>query len=341
MKKILFLFVFLCAAFPLNAWVFLDSVEKDGSGWLLPKMLSGQTVRVCVDVLEPSQNGKPVLYTGPQQDAYYAMSAQIVYSAYQSWFDNAWNQIRHSGRKKEFKDILAVLPKKPPIQFINISPSAKVYKSCRDYAPEEVDLKVQATLYKPKSPSNRTTVAFELLPDNTGLTNVKDPAPSSSLAMALRETGYTLGLADQNALKKGLASPVYTCAAAQEGKTVAVGESPVLGCDEAEGLINLVDFFSRSPSQRVQSGWLGFCPNRPVVYSQGVGVAIDAQQAQAQQEFVAQGRQDPAPLAAELAAARDNAARYQRVKKAAQDKQKEGLRRDVAQAISAARQTQK
>lgn len=338
MKKICLLLLFLCAAFPLNAWVFLDSVEKDGSGWLLPKMLSDQPVRVCVDVLDSPQNGQQTYYTGPQRAAYYAMSAQIVYSAYQNWFDNVREQIRLSERKKEFKDLLAFWPKKAPIQFINISPSAKVYKSCRDYALGEVDLRVRATLYEEAAqPPEQGVVSFRLQPDNTGLMDTSGGAAGpSSLAAALRQTGYTLGLADYAAVKEGFSSPVY----AFKDSAVPTGarQTAALTCDEAEGLVNLADFFSTKPSPRAQTGWLGFCPGRSVVYAQGMAVPVSAEQAAAQETFVEQGRQGPAPLSASISAAVQKAARYQRVKAAEQQKQKEKLQRQVVQTITSHKQ---
>ncbi len=352
MKKICLLMLFLCAAFPLNAWVFLDSVEKDGSDWLLPKMLSGQSVRVCVDVLEAPQNGKPALYTGPQQDAYYAMSAQIVYSAYQSWFDNVREQIRLTGRKKEFKELLSRLPKSVPFQFVNIGPAAGAhsYLPCSAYPKEEIDLHIRAVLNAGDAPlpqygSSPRTFAFPLNPNHTGLMPGRDAgAGNSSLQIALHEAGHTLGLASRQAQDTyGKASPVYGFAAAQTDKQEAsvMERQNMLSCDDAEGLVNLVDYFSFKPDARSQSGWLGFCPQRSVVYAQGVAVPVSAQQAQAQEEFVAQGRQAEAPLEGPIAAALDRAAQYQRVKRTAQQKAKENVRSGLVKAISSEMEQQK
>ncbi len=349
MKKILFLLVFLCAAFPLSAWVFLDSVEKDGSGWLLPKMLSGQPVRVCIDVLEEKDSSltpQLELYQGPRREAYYAMSAQIVYSAYQSWFDNVREQIRISKRKKEFKDLLATWPKKVSFQFVNIGPAVETpYQACASYPQQAIDLHIRAVLHAPNAPlpqygRAQNVFAFPLNPDYTGLVPQTDGNDISSLAVALHEAGHTLGLASSEKTDSyGEMSPVYA-SPTQHAPSVMKGGKE-LTYDDAEGLINLADYFSKIPSLRVQGGWLGFGPSQQAVYSQGVSVPVTAQQAQAHMQFVMQQRQGVAPLQEEIAAALDKAARYLRIKKTAQDKEKEGLRRDVVQAVSAVRNAEK
>lgn len=339
MKKILLTVFLLGNALALNAWVFLDSADPAGAGWLLPKMLSGKQVRVCVDVMQ-RVDGKSELYHGDQQAAYYAMSAQIVYNAYQNWFDNLRDQIRHSGRKKEFKDLLAVLPKHAPIQFINISPSAKVYKSCRDYADGEVDLRVRATLYPTQTDQpEKGFVTFRLMPDNTGLMGkAAADAPASSLTAALRQTGYTLGLASAAAVKDGLGSPVF---AVKDEQPSVMDKAPALTCDDAEGLANLADFFMAKPNSPRAQGWLGFCPQRDVAYAGGVPVKITPQEKQALQAYAAQEAQGPAPLAGKVSAAREKAAQYLRVKQARQGKLQQQLQHRAAEAFKKTKEAQR
>ena len=339
MKKILLTVFLLGNALALNAWVFLDSADPAGAGWLLPKMLSGKQVRVCVDVMQ-RVDGKTELYRGDQQAAYYAISAQLVYNAYQNWFDNLRTQIRHSGRKKEFKDLLALLPKRAPIQFINISPSAKVYKPCRDYAEDEVDLRVRATLYPtPANQPERGLLTFRLMPDNTGLMDKAAPdAPETSFTAALRQTGYTLGLASAGAVKAGLGSPVF---AVNDTQPSVMDKAHGLTCDDAEGLANLADFFMpKAHSSRAQ-GWLGFCPQREVAYSGGVPVKITPQEKQALQAYAAQDHAGPAPLADKTAAAREKAAQYLRIKQAQRAKLQQQLQRQTAQVFKETKENQR
>ena len=113
MKKLSFSVFFIFLALPLFAWVFLQETQQRDMDRLLPKILSGREIRVCIDVLERSLDRESRrygtrLYTGEDRAALYAMSADIVYNAYSRWFGQTGNFVRSAGRKKNLKMCLAL-----------------------------------------------------------------------------------------------------------------------------------------------------------------------------------------------------------------------------------------
>lgn len=328
MKKLSFSVFFIFLALPLFAWVFLQETQQRDMDRLLPKILSGREIRVCIDVLERSLDRESRrygtrLYTGEDRAALYAMSADIVYNAYSRWFGQTGNFVRSAGRKKEFKDVLGALPSSLNFRFINIGPSAgaNAYKSCESYPFDAVDLRVRATLFSQGSgghavQTGRASFTFELKPDNTGLTppsGVTSVLGRSSLAIALHEAGHTLGLGDLYTGENAKNSGIYSLAQFYDPISISsvMNRSEDLTCADADGLINLMDFYASSASERSKEGWLSLCPQYGnILYAKGLPVKLSPPEVQQQQEFVKQGRKGPNPLAGQINRARRQAEQY-------------------------------
>lgn len=290
-----FLLVGLSA--PVFGWVFLNDVETkvlegESSRFILKKIMDGRPVRVCVDVVEQVRDPKTRarsggVYAGENRRAYYEQAAGVVSAAYRNWLEETRQAVTKSGRKKEFKDLLARLPQYPPLQFVNVGPSAgeDEYKSCESYPVEALDLRVRATLYQSgtgghATQTTRAFFTFHLKPDNSGLElgSAEKPLDRSSVYIATHEAGHTLGLGD---LYMGDDNPVnsraYTLSSFYQGEGVAavMNRSSSITCDDVEGLVNLVDFFSQDEtSVRRTKGWADLC-GRGLVYTRSRAAKVD------------------------------------------------------------------
>ena len=324
-RLILGLFVFFLAA-PAEAWVFLNSVNQNASGWILPKIISGRSVRVCIDVLDRqtdtvSHRRQTVPYKGENLPAYYQQAAWVAQSAYQNWFDNLKKQIQQTKRKKEFKDLLSLMPKRIAFSFINGPKSARPYTSCEQLPAQEIDLRIRATLFKQASGGHavqgvRASFTFWLQPQNTGIAAYDTPQfvvnARSSLQIAVHEVGHTLGLGDLYAGDDNPDnSPIYTLSSFYPAQSAAsvMNREEELTCDDADGLANLLDFFTvDKPSSRREKGWISFCPGRTVAYARALPVQITASQMESLRSFAQNGWKGNSPIEAQLSEAERRAA---------------------------------
>lgn len=325
MKRLVWGLLFCFFAAHSEAWVFLDSVNPNASGWILPKIISGRSVHVCIDVVDRQTNPvshrrQTVPYAGEHLPEYYQQAAKVTQAAYQSWFDNLRIQIRQTKRKKEFKDLLALMPERVAFSFINGPQGEYPYISCEQLPAQEIDLRIRATLFKQSSggyavQQGRASFTFWLQPQNMGLAEDNDPQfvikDRSSLQIARHEAGHTLGLGDlyiANASPEN--SSIYTLEAFYPAKSIAsvMNKEADLTCDDADGLANLLDFFAgHTSSSRREKGWISFCPGRHIAYAHALPVEITSAQMEELRSFAQNGWEGKNPIAAPLSAARHKA----------------------------------
>ncbi len=109
------------------------------------------------------------------------------------------------------------------------------------------------------------------------------------------ELGHSLGLGDQYPLssaQKNALSKSYTLEGIEDLNSIKsiLNDAPNLTCDDAEGLINLMDFYdNKSKSERKVYGWASLCEGRNVMYLNSVAVKITPQEHAAQLKFAASG----------------------------------------------------
>lgn len=353
MKKLFLAILFLLAFSPLFAWTFLQDTEQRDMERLLPKILSGREIRVCIDVVErhlDKQEGRyrVQLYDGKDKATLYSMSADIVRNAYQSWFRHAETSVRSAGRKKEFKDLLDSFPHSLKFRFINIGPGAgsNAYKACESFPVDAIDLRVRATLFSQGNgghavQTNRASFTFELRPDNTGLfpaAGIRALSERSSMTIALHEVGHTLGLGDLYTGPSEKNSRIYSLASFYSPTSIVsiMNQSETLTCADADALINLVDFYASSDSPRAAGGWLSLCPQYGnILYAKGLPLQVSYGEVQAQQAFIKKGRKGVPPLQGKIAQARQQAQLFTQNRKK-EDFQKERARQEIVDSVQQA-----
>ena len=152
---------------------------------------------------------------------------------YQAWFNFALQTVKESGREKEFEDLLPALRTQvvvqkdcaaPDILFF-ILPAQEMEKACRSSA-------ALACV-------DNTSVPYKLyFSPKKGLANWASGGNENMLA---HELGHTLGLADQYRYGRINSSMVYHTPDSSKGIMSNAKRGITFSCDEADGLINLLD----------------------------------------------------------------------------------------------------
>lgn len=256
MKKIL-LWVCLCAALPaagLEYGVMADYVpagaEAAGAGYLLRPVLEGRALRVALSV----EQAQP-----EELDQYSA----FVQASYQAWFDNAAKHIRRAGREAEFADILPLLARGVRIEQVAEGEPAdlKVFfvqklKPIRDlcgplaigcYVPQE------KALWSLK----RTPFWMTLL----------SAGRQSRRTVTQHEVGHSLGFSDQ--YRQARSQNTDALYHSNESKATVMNNTHGLSCDDADGLVNLIDL-TRGTVRGGERGWKSLCPKSEDYYVRGM-----------------------------------------------------------------------
>lgn len=225
-----------------------------GERYLLAHVLAGHPVRVYME-MEVEQD---------KYDKY----ASAMSENYSRWFTETAQQIRQANRAEEFADLLPLLEQGIRTEFVKederpdiiviISFLARVINYCNSAA--GCYIKGAATDWK---------VPVIVLPDLKNWQKVVTFGQISSKRIGLHEIGHSLGLSDQYAQARAENShPVYHSAAHD---SAVMNKSGELTCDDADGIINLIDI-TRQSRRGGDLGWHSLC-RRDVVYVNGASVS--------------------------------------------------------------------
>ena len=329
MKKLfIFLVLFLLSA-PAFAWVFTtEAVEWDRETILLDKLVSGEPLGVCIHI-----EGRDCSSASTCADIH-SSTRTVFEAAYQNWFDTLRASIEHSGRRAEFADILALIPRK--LNFTYYNGPENDFASCAyrsfgetyprinlilqpffklvEYAPGG---RIQGGNYnkagttgmaKPILSFHYNAEDFGLYgyPLKNGQKNTENRIVSSnqsSYHTMQHELGHTLGLGDlyKEAANNSYNSRLYTTNKIIPGpQTPAIMSREVgLTCDDMDGLINLLDhYFADSRlknSVRRQKGWLSLCSDRNIAYAYGLPFSVTEEEKAQYKAFAAKAYGSGAP----------------------------------------------
>lgn len=267
---------------------------------------------------------KSYMKPGDKRNEYYRRVSQVANDVFNSWINNVKDNISQSGRSGEFKDILPYL-NQPKISYVNSAPAG--FKNCDEYPEDNsvFDLRLMLETNEDMrsfmaikdghlayaSGSVRKHIMIFFHPDYAD-DSWKDAYwrkhPNKIIGpeefriaekflfrpTLLHETGHTLGLGDQYFAEADKGDKVYTLAdivplpaikSVMQEKTI--DEKRLLTCDDAEGIINLIDFYSKDDSSKRRTlGWASLCRN-DVVYVESVPYKVTPEEHQTQLNYAA------------------------------------------------------
>ena len=245
----------------------LDLSEKTT---LLPRILKGKPIRVWIS-LPPEELGNSV------EKAYYE---GLVKEAFENWFDGTNWHVQQ--RCKEDKVCLKELTQKgleeKQLVFVPEGAEADLWvyvqddlKIFREYICENelcVGLFKKGNSYDPMSIYVPNQKAVDAWPQT------QDREQMDVITTWIHEVGHALGLADMYpaGFEQG-ASQVVCSVSQNRNLSVMNSGSSSLGCEDADGLINLADLwtiyfakaehgpnFEQYLPERLKKGWQSFCP---------------------------------------------------------------------------------
>lgn len=250
---VLFFSLFITTAGWSAPFGFLPGVENrdnpNSPALLLRKIVDGKPV--CAEV----RNFRP---DDTRTDGEYL---EMLRRSYQAWFDYALKTVEESGREQEFEDILPAL-----------RTQIAVRKDC-----DTPDILFFILKAKEIAKACHSSVAVACV-DNTSVPYKLYFAPKKGLvslalggngAILSHELGHTLGFSDQYRYGRINSSGVYHTPDSSKGIMSSAKLGRSFSCDEADGLINLLDVGVYGNARGGKQGWHSFCANRAYKYVQG------------------------------------------------------------------------
>ncbi|MBO7238495.1 MAG: hypothetical protein J6U96_04345 [Elusimicrobiaceae bacterium] len=252
---ILFLFSYTCgwAAAP---WGMLVDYEKNPSdiGYGLPKILAEQPILYVID---ENTAKKPESKAGDvtAKIQHNITARATVAEAFSSWFDNAVQHIKQAHREAEFADVMPLLQQGITLKEIKSVDQADVVF----HFTTESEVKEHCGFDSIGCHSGKDIfipfIEYSQLYAEYG-DNIQQ--------VLTHEVGHFLGLADQY-FHANNASVVHSTSD-RIGSRKSVMASSGLGCDDVDGLINIIDWtrarqMNGHYSARAQKGWKSFCDN--------------------------------------------------------------------------------
>lgn len=229
--------------------------QRPGELFLLPQILDSRPVNISLFIKEEKASAKRADYE------------KIIAESYAQWFKGTAQIIRRSGREKEFSDILSLLDRGVSIKFDSSrSDMDKIdivffIWPLRDI--QSVCGRKTEGCYRPKEEAGDLPAVF--IPQNNFIQRIMGGIG----ATALHEIGHSLGMSDQYKSGRSINShPVYST---EESRKSIMNQSEKLTCDDADGMINLIDL-TLGIKRGGMSGWHSLCKDSDIVYVHGAPV---------------------------------------------------------------------
>lgn len=262
-KMVILLFLCLCATdvFAAQWGALLDytmtSENEDalqapaGRRYLLNSILAGEPLYIWLDLGHLSEEKRPEY-------------EKLIASEYARWFAYPAQLIRKAGREEEFADVLPVLDRGIHVQFVQEEREAEIgfYIFSAKQVGEICGDPAVGCYIKRENEIPRIFV-----PSNQFIPQALSFGKRSARYIALHEIGHSLGLSDQ--YKQSRNKNSHMIYSTQETSKSAMNSNLRLTCDDADGMINLIDI-SRGTSRGGEFGWRSLCAKSDVYYIQGM-----------------------------------------------------------------------
>ena len=226
--------------------------SQKGERYLLPQILRGEPVRIFADVAKTEQKS-------PQE--YQALLSQL----YNEWFLSVAEIIENAGREEEFSDVLPLLKKGVKTQFVGKEDSPDIIITILPYYKAANKCNGSAGCYLMRAYSE-DHMPHIVLPEENLLENIYALGKKSFKRVGLHEIGHSLGLSDQYAQARNQLS--HGRYASTHIYTGLMNRGLRISCDEADGLVNLIDIV-RGSSRGGAEGWKSLCPASKERYIMG------------------------------------------------------------------------
>ena len=223
--------------------------QPQASGrYLMPLILQKKPVRVFLSVKDSN-------------DTNYAYYQSSIQESYNKWFSYPASLIRKQGREDEFLDILPILERGVEVRFVDKDQPRDI----------EVTVLGQEEM-KIKFPGMQGYYEFaeQGKAPQIGIMEAKTFYEWKKFGTTmLHETGHSLGLSDQYPSARTVNShPVFSSEDPSRG---VMGANASLSCDEADGMINLIDL-TRHTARGGRVGWRSLCKKSSVYYVNGAPI---------------------------------------------------------------------
>lgn len=251
-----FLFVLSAAGVSAGQWGALkDYVQEDAHGkrtygerYLLNRIIAGEPIMVT-------------LLAGRAGDDTWDYYTKAIDHAYNAWFAYPAKLIRQSGREEEFADILPLLERKVDVRF-----------SEGEY-PADIQVRVVPDDEIKSYCGRKSSGCYLPVKKGVPLILVAEDVKAKILkgmikrAILTHEVGHSLGLSDQ--YNESSYVQTHEMYSSVKRDKALMNLSTKLTCDDADGLINLIDL-SRGRSRGGARGWRSLCKGSDVYYVNGV-----------------------------------------------------------------------
>ena len=216
---------------------YTEGAEREGKPigerFLLRQVLEGKPIRVDLRYNDANK--------GPKYK-------EMISAAYAQWFSEPARLIRRAGREEEFADVLPLLERGIKVQFADEG--------------EEADIRIYIEpLKQVRQTSAKNLGYFSLesfpeihVPEDRVLLGLVTRGRYNLPSIILHEIGHSLGLSDQYQGAYN-SDAIYS---SQETRQSVMKSSNKLTCDDADGIINLIDI-TRGTSRGSMAGWRSLC----------------------------------------------------------------------------------